>query len=58
VEAFNSTVGTLETRVLVSARRFRDLGAAPASVDIEIIEPVVKGARSLKVLDIGTAKDA
>jgi DNA recombination protein RmuC len=58
VEAFNSTVGTLETRVLVSARRFKDLGAAPASLDIEIIEPVVKGARSLKVLDIGTAKDA
>jgi DNA recombination protein RmuC len=58
VEAFNSTVGTLETRVLVSARRFKDLGAAPASVDIDIIEPVVKGARSLKVFDIGTAKDS
>ncbi|HJV10686.1 MAG TPA: DNA recombination protein RmuC [Burkholderiales bacterium] len=58
VEAFNSTVGTLETRVLVSARRFKDLGAAPASLDIDVIEPVVKAARSLKVLDIGTAKDA
>src|SRR5688572_7794082 len=57
VDAFNGAVGSLETRVLVSARRFKDLGAAPASVDIEIIEPVVKGARSLKVLDIGTAKD-
>lgn len=55
VEAFNSTLGTLETRVLVSARRFKDLGAAPSSLDVETIEPVEKAPRSLKVLDIGTA---
>jgi DNA recombination protein RmuC len=55
VEAFNSTVGTLETRVLVSARRFKELGAAPVSLDIDIVEPVEKTPRSLKVLDIGKA---
>jgi len=55
VEAFNSAVGSLESRVLVSARRFRELGAAPASVAIDIVEPVEKTARSLKVLDISTA---
>jgi DNA recombination protein RmuC len=55
VEAFNSTVGTLETRVLVSARRFKELGAAPSSLDIDIVEPVDKAPRSLKVLDIGKA---
>jgi len=55
VEAFNSAVGSLESRVLVSARRFKDLGAAPASIAIDVVEPVEKTARSLKVLDISTA---
>ena len=55
VEAFNSAVGSLESRVLVSARRFKELGAAPASVAIELVEPVEKTARALKVLDISTA---
>lgn len=55
VEAFNGAVGSLESRVLVSARRFRELGAASGSVDIEVVEPVEKAPRSLKVLDISTA---
>jgi len=55
VEAFNSAVGSLESRVLVSARRFKELGAAPDSLDIDIVEPVEKTPRSLKVLDIGAA---
>jgi DNA recombination protein RmuC len=55
VESFNSAVGSLESRVLVSARRFKELGAAPASIAIDIVDPVEKTARSLKVLDINTA---
>jgi DNA recombination protein RmuC len=57
VESFNSAVGSLESRVLVSARRFQDLGAAPSSGEIDVVEAVVKTPRPLKVLDIGSAKD-
>jgi DNA recombination protein RmuC len=48
VEAFNSAVGSLESRVLVSARRFKELGATP-SADIEVLQPVEKSPRPVKV---------
>ena len=48
VESFNSAVGSLETRVLVSARRFKDLGATPSASDIELLQPVEKAPRALK----------
>ena len=54
VESFNSAVGSLESRVLVSARRFRELGAASPSADIDVVEPVERAPRQLKILDIGT----
>jgi len=48
VEAYNRSVVTLESRVLVSARKLRDLKAAPEDVEIEAIEPVERTARALQ----------
>jgi DNA recombination protein RmuC len=48
VEAYNKSVATLESRVLVSARRLRDLKAAPEDTEIEAIEPVERTARPLQ----------
>jgi DNA recombination protein RmuC len=47
VEAYNSTVGSLESRVMVSARRFADLKTSPMGVEIAPIEPVDKNVRVL-----------
>lgn len=39
VKSYNSAVGSIESRLLVSGRRFRDLGAG-TSKDIAVLEPV------------------
>jgi len=46
--AYNSATSTLESRVLVSARRLRELKAAPEGVEINAIEPVERTARALQ----------
>lgn len=48
VEAFNRAAGALESRVLVSARRFRDLGAARSGAELPEIEPVQEAPRRLE----------
>ena len=48
VEAYNSAVGSMESRVMVSARRFADLKTAPMGVEIAALEPVDKSVRALQ----------
>jgi DNA recombination protein RmuC len=55
VEAYNGSVATLESRVLVSARRFRELQAVPADVEIEIVAPVDQTTRSLQAVEFEPA---
>jgi DNA recombination protein RmuC len=46
VDAYNQAVGSLESRVLVSARKFAELGASVAE-DIPSLEPIETTARAL-----------
>lgn len=48
VEAYNGAVGSFESRVMVSARKFADLKTAPLGVEIEPLEPVEKSVRALQ----------
>lgn len=48
VESYNAAVGSLETRVLVSARKFKELGAAPEGAEIEELSPIDTAPRRLQ----------
>jgi DNA recombination protein RmuC len=48
VEAYNSAVGSLESRVMVSARKFAELKTAPLGVEIAELEPVDKSVRAVQ----------
>ena len=52
VGAYNSAVASMETRVLVSARRFRDLKAVPDERQIDVLEPIETIPRTLDVPEL------
>ncbi|HEX3817343.1 MAG TPA: DNA recombination protein RmuC [Chthoniobacterales bacterium] len=52
VDAFNKAAGNIETRVLVSARKFRDLGVAPLGMEIEPLGPVEQIAREMQAPEL------
>ena len=58
VEAYNRAVGSLESRVLVSARRFPDLGVvAGQSAEITHLSPIASAPRHLQAVELDDEDD-
>ncbi len=52
VESYNKSLGTLESRVLVSARRFHELKAISGDGEIESLVPIDKAIRSIQATEL------
>lgn len=52
VGCYNGAVGSLEARVLVSARRLRDLHAAPEGAEIPVLKPLDHTPRQLQAPEL------
>lgn len=54
VENYNQAIGSFETRVLITARKFEDLKATPEAATISHLEPIDSTPRTLQSSDLGT----
>lgn len=57
MDAYNKATGTLESRVLVTARRFQELESSPTDTELETIEPLDHAARSLQAPEFTGEKE-
>jgi DNA recombination protein RmuC len=55
VRAYNDAVGSYESRVLPSARRFADHGAVAGGKELDEVEPVTVSARSVHAAELEVA---
>ena len=58
VDKYNEAVGSLETRVLVSARKLRDLDATPEAAEIHELPPVERVPRALQSAELTAVPEA
>jgi len=58
VDAYNQAVGSLETRVLVSARKFSVYGAVGPNTEITMLEPVDKQVRAVQAPELSDVVSA
>lgn len=57
VESYNKTLGSFESRVLVTARRFEDLKMADAKKPLNILPPIDNVTRILQVPELNAGDD-